>query len=118
MRPAQAVALVLAATVLAAGCGGGSGAGNEPPTTDPVVIAFEAEGVECEEGATVGTVFIEWQTANASGIEVAVDSGDPALAEPSGALTLAVPCDGSQHEIEITPLGPAGPGQPEVRTVS
>jgi hypothetical protein len=119
MRRVHFAALVLGAVLSAASCGGGSGATtDEPPTADPVVTSFEVEDVECEEGAATGTVFIEWETRNATGVDIVVGSGDPAVAEPSGALTLAVPCDGSEHEIAITPLGADGPGKPEVRTVS
>lgn len=100
---------------IAAGCGGAS-TPTPPATTDPVVTSFDAEGIDCSLGAP-GTVFVEWETANASGVEIVVDGGDPASAGPSGALTLGVPCDGEEHQVSITPLGDDGPGRPETRTV-
>lgn len=79
---------------------------------------FEAEGIDCPEESPTGTVLMEWETANATAIEIVVDDGDPVLADAAGTLTLAVPCDGKEHSIAITPLGDDGPGEPETRTVS
>jgi hypothetical protein len=110
-------ALLLAAAALAAGCGGDSGSTTtEPTTTDPVMTSLEVGDLDCSEGS-IGTIFVTWETANATAVDIVVDSGDPAGAGPSGALTLTAPCDGEEHEVSITPLGDDGPGQPETRTV-
>ncbi|GIU93948.1 MAG: hypothetical protein KatS3mg012_0405 [Gaiellaceae bacterium] len=118
MPSAHRIAVLAALAALAAG---GAGCGGEatpspPAGTGPVVTSFDADDVDCSLG-TLGTVFVEWETANATGVEIAVDGGDPALAEPSGALTLTVPCDGEEHTVSLTPLDASGKGETAIRTV-
>jgi hypothetical protein len=116
MRPAaQLPGVLLIAAALLAGCGGDSGS-TTIETTDPVVTSLEVGDLDCSEGS-IGTIFVSWETANATAVDLVVDSGDPAGAGPSGAVTLTAPCDGSEHEVSVTPLGDGGPGEPETRTV-
>ncbi|MDW8339166.1 MAG: hypothetical protein RMM28_08520 [Thermoleophilia bacterium] len=112
----RSTVVLVAFAAVAASCGGGSTPA-PPATTGPVLTSFEAEDVDCSLG-TLGTVFVRWEAANATGVEIVVDGGDPAAAGPSGALTLTVPCDGEEHEVSITPLGDAGRGETETRVVS
>jgi hypothetical protein len=115
-RPLSSLA-VLGLVALVAGCGGSADGSGVPETTHPVVARFEAEGIDCPEESPTGTVLVEWETANATAVEIVVDDGDPALADASGTLTLAVPCDGKEHSVTITPLGEDSRGDPEKRAV-
>lgn len=116
MRAVRLAGLLAAAALLASGCGDDSSSTTEPATTDPVVTKLDVDDLDCSEGS-IGTFFVTWETENATFVDIVVDGGDPATADASGALTLTAPCDGSEHEVSITPLGDDGPGKTETRTV-
>jgi hypothetical protein len=80
------------------------------------VTSFDVDDLDCS-GGTIGTVLVTWETQDATKVDIVVDSGDPAGAGPSGSLTLAIPCDGAEHEVTITPLGDEGPGEPATELV-
>jgi hypothetical protein len=105
--------LLLVAVALLAGCGGDSStdATDTETPSGPAVTSFDVGDLDCS-GGTIGTVLVTWETQEATKVDIVVDAGDPAGAGPSGVLTLAIPCDGAEHEITITPLGDDGPGQP------
>jgi hypothetical protein len=111
------------ASVLVAGCGGSGGS----ETTDTASTATEAAAAEVTSldvgdlkcgAATTAPVAVTWTTANATAVEIGVDSFSPQGFSPSGTTNVVVPCDDESHTITITPQSDAGTGQPESTDVS
>ena len=81
------------------------------------VKSFDVGDLNCGSGQTA-PVAVSWDTENATAVDIAVDSFTPAGYGPSGSTSVTVPCDGSSHDITITPRSDAGSGEPETKTVS
>jgi len=113
----------VAAGMLVAGCGGSGGS----ETTDTASTATEAAAAEVTsfdvgnlkcEAATTAPVAVTWTTADATAVEIGVDSFAPQGFGPSGTTNVVVPCDDESHTITITPQSDAGTGAPESKDVS
>jgi hypothetical protein len=121
-----AIALVSA---LLAGCGGSDGSPSTDTTTTETtettateaaaaeVTSFEVGDLNCG-AATTAPVSLTWTTADATAVEIAVDSFSPKGYGPSGTTTVVVPCDDESHTVTITPQSDAGTGEPESKDVS
>lgn len=81
------------------------------------VTSFDVGDLTCG-AATTAPVQVQWETENATAVDIAVDSFTPAGYGPSGTATVTVPCDGESHDVTITPRSDTGPGEPETKTVS
>ena len=117
------VLVAAVASVLVAGCGGSGGS----ETTDTASTATEAAAAEVTSfdvgdlkcgAATTAPVAVTWTTANATAVEIGVDSFSPQGFGPSGTTDVVVPCDDESHTITITPQSDAGTGAPESKDVS
>ena len=122
MRSASTTGRVatLCSLIALAGCGGSSGSesGTETTTTSAAKVAsFDVGDLKC--GAAVSApVDVAWTTEAATSVEIKVDDFPPATGGPSGTKTMTVPCDDQSHEIAITPIGAAGPGEAETKQIS
>ena len=117
------VLVAAVASVLVAGCGGSGGSG----TTDTASTATEAGAAEVTSfdvgdlkcgAATTAPVSVMWTTADATAVEIGVDSFSPQGFGPSGSTNVVVPCDDESHTITITPQSDAGTGAPQSEEVS
>jgi len=117
------VLVAVAASLLVAGCGGSGGS----ETTDTASTATEAAAAEVTSfevgdlkcgAATTAPVEVTWTTADATAVEIGVDSFSPQGLGPSGTTNVVVPCDDESHMITITPQSDAGTGQPESKDVA
>jgi uncharacterized protein YjbI with pentapeptide repeats len=81
------------------------------------VTSFDLGDLKCG-AATTAPVSVTWETANATAVEIAVDSFSPAGFAPSGTTNVVVPCDDESHTITITPESDAGTGEPQTKDVS
>lgn len=89
----------------------------ETAVSEAEVTSFEVGDLSCG-AATTAPVSVTWETANATAVEIGVDTVTPAGFGPSGTTNLVVPCDGASHTITITPQSDAGPGESESEEVS
>jgi hypothetical protein len=123
-----AVLVAVVACFLLAACGGSGGsspASTETTTTETTtteaaaaeVTTFDLGDLKCG-AATTAPVSVTWETANATAVEIAVDSFSPAGFGPSGTTNVVVPCDDESHTITITPESDAGTGEPQSKDVS
>ena len=117
------VLVAVAASALVAGCGGSGGS----ETTDTASTATEAAAAEVTSfevgdlkcgAATTAPVEVTWTTADATAVEIGVDSFSPQGFDPSGTTNVVVPCDDESHTITITPQSDAGTSAPESKDVS
>jgi len=121
-RPVLWTAATLVAAALLAGCGG-SDTTETTETTDVTTIeaeitSFEVGELDCPAGSASAVVNVAWKTENATAVDIEVDSVSPVSGfGPSGSTGVAVPCDGQEHEITITPLNDSGEGESESETV-
>ncbi len=81
------------------------------------MTSFDVGDLNCG-AATTAPVSVSWQTANATAVEIGVDSFNPAGFGPSGTSNVVVPCDDESHTITITPQSDAGQGEPQSKDVS
>lgn len=81
------------------------------------VTSFDVGDLKCG-AATTAPVAVTWSTANATAVEIGVDSFSPQGFGPSGTTNVVVPCDDESHTITITPQSDAGTGEPESKDVS
>ena len=81
------------------------------PSTDSQVLQFEAPAVVSCAGATAN-VTLTYVTVNLTAVGFVVD-GQPATgatAPPtSGEYSVALPCDGNAHTVQLVGSGPSGP---------
>ena len=117
------VLVAVAASMLVAGCGGSGGS----ETTDTASTTTEAGAAEVTSfdvgdltcgAATTAPVAVTWTTADATAVEIGVDSFSPQGFGPSGTTNVVVPCDDESHTITITPHSDAGTGSPQSEEVS
>ena len=84
---------------------------------EATVTSFDLSELDCGSAMT-GPVTVTWETANATAVEIAVDTASPTSGGPSGSTTVVVACDGEPHAITITPRSDSGPGVPDTKEVS
>lgn len=118
MRPALFAIPVLALAAGLAGCGGGSDAAEDPPTSTAASTATTAPQrpsitalngppeVVCRGGDTTATA--TWSTENADAVAFSVDDEPlPAAAgyPTSGSGDIPLPCDDGRHVVTLTAEG-------------
>jgi hypothetical protein len=90
----------------------------ETTSTTPSVTSFDVGDLQCASGASTGTVTVTWTTEATTAVELGVDGTLSNTAGPEGTADLVVPCDGSTHQVSITPRSDSGSGETESQEVS
>jgi hypothetical protein len=87
-------------------------------STAAAVTSFDVGDLDCASGASTGTVTVTWTTEATTAVELSVDGALANTAGPEGTADLVVACDGSTHEVSITPRNDSGSGETESQEVS
>jgi hypothetical protein len=93
-----------------------------PPSTDTTdttdttsaaaeVTTFVVGDLMCPEDSSDGSITVSWTTQTATAAEIGVDGETVSDEGPSGSAEIHVPCDGETHDVSVTALNDAGPGE-------
>lgn len=93
--------------------------GKDDDNGDVSITSFDVPSSADCSGAETGTVEVSWETDGATEVQISVD-GDPVASgpDPSGTNEIDVPCDGEDHDIELTADDGDGKSASQTETVS
>lgn len=113
------LALLVGVSVLALVAISCSSDSSDDDSGDVSITSFDVpDSADCSGGST-GTVEVSWETEGATEVEISVDGDQVASGpDPSGSNEIDVPCDGEDHDIELTADDGDGKSASQAATVS
>ena len=104
---------------LTTGACGNDSDGDGDDSSDVSITSFDVSSDAVCSGGDTGTVQTSWETSGATDVEISVD-GDLVASgpDPSGSNVVDVPCDGEDHEVELTAMDGDGKSASKTATVT
>lgn len=111
--------LIIGVGVLALVAAACSSDGDSDDSGTVSIDSFDVpDSADCS-GGEQGTVEVSWETTDATEVEISVDGDQVASGpDPSGSDMVDVPCDGEDHDIELTAMDGDGKSASQTETVS